>query len=101
MKRTFTLLLLAICLVGVPGFFMVPDMASASPQSGQNKIHHILLLSVDGLHEQDLARYVALHPHSALAQLTQLGVTYTNASASKPSDSFPGLLAMVTGGTPR
>src|SRR5215472_1717247 len=101
MKRTLTLLLLAVCLVAIPGLFMTPDTASASPQGKPAQIHHVLLLSVDGLHEQDLARYVALHPISALAQLTQLGVTYTNASASKPSDSFPGLLAMVTGGTPR
>jgi hypothetical protein len=27
------------------------------------------------------------------------GVTYTNASTTKPSDSFPGLLAQLTGGT--
>jgi hypothetical protein len=27
------------------------------------------------------------------------GVTYTNASATKPSDSFPGLLAPISGGT--
>jgi hypothetical protein len=62
---------------------------------------HVLLLSIDGLHEVDLARYVHLNPNSALAELTHLGITYTNASTSKPSDSFPGLLSMVTGGSPR
>src|SRR5499433_994580 len=101
MKRTLTLLLLAVCLVVAPEFFIAHDTASASPQDKPTKIRHVLLLSVDGLHEQDLARYTALHPNSALAQLTHLGVTYTDASASKPSDSFPGLLAMVTGGSPR
>ena len=30
---------------------------------------HVLLLSVDGLHQSDLARYVSRHPHSALAAL--------------------------------
>src|SRR5262249_14092246 len=64
-------------------------------------IDHVLLLSVDGLHAQDVARYVRLNPNSALAQLTNMGLTYTNASTSKPSDSFPGLLSMVTGGSPR
>src|SRR5262252_9688581 len=101
MKRTLTLLLLAVCLVFVPGFFIAHDTASASPQDKPTQIRHVLLLSVDGLHEQDLARYTALQPNSALARLTHLGITYTNASASKPSDSFPGLLAMVTGGSPR
>src|SRR5262249_28938818 len=64
-------------------------------------IRHVLLLSIDGMHEQDLARYIQHHPHSALADLTHLGLTYTQASTSIPSDSFPGLLAMVTGGSPR
>ncbi len=63
-------------------------------------IKHVLLLSVDGLHALDLADYVASHPDSALAQLSGHGVTYQQASTSKPSDSFPGLLALVTGGTP-
>jgi len=62
---------------------------------------HVLLLSIDGLHAQDVARYVRLNPNSALAKLTNMGLTYTNASTSKPSDSFPGLLSMVTGGSPR
>jgi type I phosphodiesterase/nucleotide pyrophosphatase len=62
---------------------------------------HVLLLSVDGLHAVDLARFVSEHPASALARLSRRGVTYTAARAPTPSDSFPGLLAIVTGGTPR
>src|SRR5436309_11189308 len=53
------------------------------------------------MHAVDLDRYVAGNPDSALASLSAHGRTYTNASATKPSDSFPGLLAMVTGGTPK
>ena len=64
-------------------------------------VARVLLLSVDGLHAIDLERFVATHPDSTLAFLSSAGRTYTKASASKPSDSFPGLLAMVTGGTPR
>jgi hypothetical protein len=60
-----------------------------------------LLISVDGLHEVDLANYIRTHPNSAMAQLSQSGVTYSNASTSQPSDSFPGLLTEVTGGTPK
>ncbi len=69
--------------------------------SGQDQgIQHVLLLSVDGLHAVDVANYIQSHPHSALARLCAHGVNYSQASASKPSDSFPGLLAMVTGGSP-
>jgi len=75
---------------------VLPSMAN-----GDEQFHHVLLLSIDGLHAQDLARYIRVNPSSALAQLTRLGITYTDASTSKPSDSFPGLLSMVTGGSPR
>jgi hypothetical protein len=36
-----------------------------------------------------------------LAALGRTGVNYTRTSTSRPSDSFPGLMALVTGGTPR
>ncbi|MDE3164599.1 MAG: alkaline phosphatase family protein, partial [Acidobacteriota bacterium] len=36
-----------------------------------------------------------------LAQLKQHGLNYLEASTSRPSDSFPGLMAIVTGGSPR
>ena len=64
-------------------------------------VAHVLLLSVDGLHGFDLERFIANNPQSTLARLSEHGRTYTNASATRPSDSFPGMLAMVTGGTPR
>jgi len=72
---------------------------SASAASGSN-IKHVLLISVDGLHALDVARYVESHPNSALAQLAGHGITYTNARTPANSDSFPGLLALVTGGSP-
>jgi hypothetical protein len=65
-----------------------------------HKIKHILLISVDGLHALDLSTYIKSHPQSTLAQLSSHGVTYTNASTSTPSDSFPGLASLVTGGSP-
>src|SRR5262249_48069234 len=81
-------------------------LARATPSSPDAegrlpRIRHVLLLSIDGLHALDLARYVRLNPNSAFAQLTNMGITYTNASASKPSNALPGLLAMATGGSPR
>jgi hypothetical protein len=72
---------------------------AATTQSGG--IQHVVLISVDGMHAIDLEKYVAANPHSTFASLANHGVRYTKASASKPSDSFPGVIALVTGGSPR
>jgi len=71
---------------------------TAAAQSGN--IKHVLLISVDGMHALDVANYVAKNPQSALAELSSHGITYTNARTPANSDSFPGLLALVTGGSP-
>jgi hypothetical protein len=76
-------------------------LAMAGPLAAQPKIDHVILISVDGLHTVDLQRYRASHPNGALAQLAQQGVVFQDAITSAPSDSFPGLLALLTGGTPR
>jgi hypothetical protein len=65
-----------------------------------NKIKHVLLISVDGLHALDVSNYVAAHPGSAFAELSRHGITYSNARTPANSDSFPGLLALITGGSP-
>jgi predicted AlkP superfamily pyrophosphatase or phosphodiesterase len=75
---------------------LLPSTAAA--QSGD--IKHVLLISVDGMHALDVANYVAKNPQSALAELSSHGITYTNARTPANSDSFPGLLALVTGGSP-
>jgi hypothetical protein len=75
---------------------LAPGTASAHDR-GTAK--HVLLISVDGLHQSDLAWYVAQHPHSALAGLVKDGIDYTNAQTTNPSDSFPGMIAQLTGAT--
>jgi hypothetical protein len=78
-----------------------PSPARANDDLGDgHKIKHVLLISVDGLHALDVANYVAAHPSSALAELAEHGVTYSNARTPANSDSFPGLLALITGGSP-
>src|SRR4029077_6420411 len=76
---------------------------SAQPDHGhhQQKIQHVLMISVDGMHQSDLDWYVAHHPSSALAKLTRSGTEYTNAATSNPSDSDPGGTALMTGGNPK
>src|SRR5712671_3323903 len=66
----------------------------------QQDVRHVLLISVDGMHALDVARYVESHPNSTLKQLAGHGITYSNARTPANSDSFPGLLALVTGGSP-
>ena len=63
-------------------------------------IQHALLISIDGLHALDVARFIGSHPASAMAELARHGITYSNASTPAHTDSFPGLLALVTGGSP-
>ncbi len=42
------------------------------------------------------------HPYCPnLAALSNTGISYVNTSSSKPSDSFPGIAALVSGGTPK
>jgi len=68
---------------------------------GHRRIQHVLLISIDGMHAVDFANCVASNTCPHLAELGETGVTYTRTSTSRPSDSFPGLMALVTGGTPR
>jgi hypothetical protein len=72
-------------------------------------VRHVLLVSIDGMHAVDYlncARGVTGvnggQPYCPnLAQLGVTGVNYLDTATSRPSDSFPGLMALVTGGTPR
>jgi hypothetical protein len=73
--------------------------AASTTDSSNGKFKHVLLISVDGLHALDVANYVSENPGSALAELSRHGITYSSARTPANSDSFPGLLALVTGGS--
>jgi Type I phosphodiesterase / nucleotide pyrophosphatase len=81
----------------VCGAAVLPGAVQAQSRGGTQ---HVLLLSVDGLHQSDLAWYVQQHPSSALAKLTRDGWEFTGAQTPVPSDSFPGMVGQVTGGNP-
>jgi hypothetical protein len=87
----------AAALLAVAVLPAVSATASAHGSAQQ----HVLLLSVDGMHQADLVRYVTDHPHSALAALVHRGTTFTHAQTPVPSDSFPGMVGQVTGGNPK
>lgn len=78
-----------------------PSLDRSAGAGTRAAVRHVLLLSIDGFHATDLARFVAANPSSALARLSHRGTSFLNASTSRPSDSFPGLLAMVTGASPK
>lgn len=87
----------------VTSLLTMPLYAGPQPPNWEDKdrqIRRVLLISVDGLHALDLSNYVSNHSNSTLASLSAHGITYTNANTAQPSDSFPGLAALVTGGSP-
>jgi hypothetical protein len=97
---------MAVMLVAIPFSAFAGDGDRDEDHSdgklnNRNGIRHVLLISIDGMHAVDYQNCVkgGYCPH--LAALGETGVSYTNTSTSKPSDSFPGLMALVTGGTPR
>jgi len=74
-----------------------------------SEISHVLLISIDGMHAVDFANCSngiagvnSGTPYCPnLAELATTGVNYVAANTSRPSDSFPGLMAIVSGATPR
>jgi len=67
----------------------------------ESRVRHVLLISIDGMHALDFENCVKDGTCPHLADLGGHGVTYSRTSASKPSDSAPRLMALVTGGTPK
>jgi hypothetical protein len=84
-------------------------LTAQTPTLPGSNVKHVMLISIDGMHaldfancSQGIASINGGKPYCPnLAQLQTTGVTYTAASTTKPSDSFPGLLSEITGGTPR
>src|SRR5579863_516099 len=89
----------AIAAVAIGGTVAMWVPSASGGQKGH--IEHVLLISVDGMHQSDLDWYVANHPNSELAQLASGGAEFTNNHTSDPSDSDPGGTALMTGGDPR
>jgi len=78
----------------------VSHSAGAGQARYRSQIRHVLLLSVDGMHQQDLVWYVSHYPRSTLADLVGRGIEYRDAATTIPSDSFPATVGLMTGGDP-
>src|SRR5580658_3045095 len=86
---------------------LVSSTSGVAADTGTASFDHVLLLSIDGMHAVDF--YNCAHgiagvnggdPYCPnLAALAQNGINYVATASSTPSDSFPGLAALVTGGS--
>ncbi len=97
MKQKILATALSLGLVGAS----VPAPVRANNLGQGNPIKHVLLISIDGMHAVDYENCVASKTCPNLAALGRTGVHYTRTTTSRPSDSFPGLMAIVSGGSPR
>ena len=105
LTRRLSVGLSAVALL-VASSALAADQKDHKPGSG--KIKHVLLISVDGMHAVDFLNCAngittANNGQPYCPNIAALGATATNyvaASTSKPSDSFPGLTAIITGGSP-
>jgi len=92
-------------LAAALGGAAVASAATAAPGNTGNGHHHgikhVLLISVDGMHQSDLDWYVANHPDSELARLATGGAEYTGAQTADPSDSAPTGTGLMTGADPK
>jgi hypothetical protein len=87
--------------LAAPLAFAAALVAAPMAQAARPHADHLLLVSIAGMHDFDLQHFVAAHRDSALAHLAGRGVLYLHARVPEPSDSFPGILALTTGGLPR
>jgi type I phosphodiesterase/nucleotide pyrophosphatase len=101
LKKKFALLSLA-------ALFLVSTAVAQDNDRHEGHIKRVLLISIDGMHAVDFANCAngintvnnGAPYCPALAALSKRGINYVAANTSKPSDSFPGLTAIITGGSP-
>ena len=106
MRRLLSGFLMALLTMAL---LFAAQPSQAGDDSSGTKIKHVLLVSIDGMHAVDyincakgISGVNGGEPYCPnLAELGKNGIHYLDTSASKPSDSFPGLTAIVTGGSPR
>jgi hypothetical protein len=106
MNRNFRIGLLAgvLMLSVVPVLRLSADPGPGHDDDSRDRDHdtrHVLLISIDGMHAVDYENCVASNTCPNLADLGHTGVTYTRTTTSRPSDSFPGLMSIVSGGSPK
>ncbi len=97
MKRSLLRALATTSALALTGLAAGTSSGIAAEQASR----HVLVISVDGLHQSDLEWYIKNNPGSTLAKLTRQGAEFTNAQTPFPSDSYPGITGPMTGGNPK
>jgi hypothetical protein len=104
-----SLFVLTILLGSFAGVLAEDHNDQGNDEGNNGSVRHVLLISIDGMHavdfkncSQGIAGANGGKPYCPnLTDLATTGVNYVAANTSKPSDSFPGLMNIVSGATPR
>src|ERR1051326_237608 len=72
----------------------------ATVRADDNKIRHVLVISIAGMHSLDMALWVKSNPTSTLGKLAAQGMNFTNAYSTKPGDSIPATVGIYSGASP-
>ena len=100
---------LLLAAAATPNLYAGPRHDKEPHGGDGHPFRHVLLISIDGMHALDFINCTkgisgvnGGAPYCPnIAELAENGTSYLDASTSKPSDSFPGLTAIVSGGSPR
>jgi hypothetical protein len=82
-----------VIAIGVPTAVVFAHPAGDHGGHHRGSVAHVLLISVDGLHQSDVEWYVSNHPGSELAKLVGGGAEYARAHTRIPSDAVAGMTA--------
>jgi predicted AlkP superfamily pyrophosphatase or phosphodiesterase len=93
MKKT----LFGVLTTAIVSNTLIPGVQAISIGNTTARFSHVLIISIDGLHNSDLSVANLQSSLKNIKRLQREGVTYTNAFSSAPSDSFPGELNYITG----
>jgi hypothetical protein len=108
--RSVSFVAVLFTLMSVSSLFAGTGTGQGSEKhNAKSSIQHVLLISIDGMHAVDFINCVngisgangGLPYCPNMAGLKPNGIDYLFAYTSQPSDSFPGLMALMTGGSPR
>jgi len=91
-------------IAGVAGALIGSAALAPSAQAWNEQalnVQRVLLISIDGMHAVDYQVCVQNGFCPTLAELGEHAVNYLRTTTSRPSDSFPGITAIVSGGSPK
>ena len=86
---------LSRCAIALCLSFAISRAHAAAPYQ------HVLLLSIDGLHDADITDPATNVYLPTVLDIANHGIHYTNTYAVKPTDNFPNMIAQVTGAGPK